>query len=350
MRIFFDDAQFLHTPTQFMASGRIVSPVETPDRPQALITALQKLGFPRETPPDAGIAPILAVHADHYVAFLETAYERFRALPNAGPEVWPNVHPYVSAGADFTQRAKPRTTGVVGQAGWYVGDLACAMTAGTYRAIYGSAQSAIAAAGAVLSGDRAAFALCRPPGHHAYVDRASGFCFFNQAAIAAEILRGRYGRVAILDFDTHHGDGTQAIFYRRGDVFVGSTHTDPTNYYPFYVGYVDERGAGAGEGCNLNLPLPEGAGDEDFLAAIKELVRSVAAFGAEALVISAGWDAHAGDPLSRLKVTTDAYARAGTILGQAGLPSVILQEGGYSLAAVSEAAPAFLSAFAAAHG
>jgi acetoin utilization deacetylase AcuC-like enzyme len=349
MRIFFDDAQLAHTPTQFMARGRIVAPVENPDRAEALLAALAAIGFSRETPPDAGLAPIHAVHADHYVAFLETAFARFRALPGAGPEVLPNVHPYASAGPDFAARAKPRATGIIGLAGWYMGDMACAITPGTYQAAYASAQSATAATGAVLAGERAAFALCRPPGHHAYADRASGFCFFNQAAIAAEMLRGRVNRVAILDFDTHHGDGTQAIFYRRGDVLVASSHTDPADYYPYFVGYADETGAGEGEGCNLNLPLPEGSGDETFLAAVARLADEAASFGADALVVSAGWDAHAGDPLSRLNVTTDAYARAGAILGRLGLPSVILQEGGYSLAAVSEAAPAFLSAFSEAH-
>lgn len=350
MRIFFDEAQFGHRPTQFMVLGRIVPPVENPDRAEALVAALAAIGCRRETPADAGLGPILAVHADHYVTFLETAFERFRALPAAGPEVLPNVHPYVSAGPDFAPRAKPRATGIVGLAGWYMGDMACAITPGTYRAAYASAQSAIAATQAVMAGEPAAFALCRPPGHHAYADRASGFCFFNHAAIAAEMLRGRANRVAILDFDTHHGDGTQAIFYRRGDVLVGSSHTDPAAYYPYYVGYADETGAGEGEGCNLNLPLPEGSGDAVFLAAVERLAAAATSFGADALVLSAGWDAHADDPLSRLKVTTDAYARAGAILGHLGLPSVILQEGGYSLAAVSKAAPAFLAAFSEARG
>jgi acetoin utilization deacetylase AcuC-like enzyme len=349
MRIFFDDAQFGHRPTQFMVAGRLAPPVETPDRPRALLDGLQRLGFARETPVDAGLAPILKVHADHYVAFLESAYRDFTALPNAGPEVLPNVHPYVSAGPDFGTRGPPRATGIIGKVGWYMGDMACAITPGTYAAIYGSAQSAIAATQAVLDGERSAYALCRPPGHHAYADRASGFCFFNQAAIAAEMLRTRAARVAILDFDTHHGDGTQALFYRRGDVLVGSSHTDPAAYYPFYVGYADETGAGEGEGANLNLPLVPGSGDEAFLDAVRRLAEAAAAFRAEAVVISAGWDAHERDPLSRLKVTTGAYAKAAEILAGLNLPSVILQEGGYSLAAVSEAAPTFLEAFAGAH-
>jgi acetoin utilization deacetylase AcuC-like enzyme len=346
MRLFFDNAQLEHRPTQFMVSGRIVPPFENPDRAEALISALTGLGLVQETPRDRGLAPILAVHAQSYVTFLQDAYRAFQALPNAGPEVLPNIHPYVSAPPDFGPRPEPRATGIVGLAGWYVGDMACAITEGTYRACYASAQSAAAAADAVLGGERAAFALCRPPGHHAYADRASGFCFFNNAAIAAEILRGRYGRVAILDFDTHHGDGTQAIFYRRDDVFVGSVHTDPSAYYPFYVGYADERGAGAGDGCNLNVPLAQGSDDTAFLAAVEHLAHAALSAGAEALVVSAGWDAHAADPLSKLAVTTGAFRRVGEILGRLNLPTAIVQEGGYSLAASAEAAPAFMNGFA----
>jgi acetoin utilization deacetylase AcuC-like enzyme len=219
---------------------------------------------------------------------------------------------------------------------------------GTYRSAYASAQSAIAAAEAVRGGEAASFALCRPPGHHAYSDRASGFCYFNNAAIVAEILRKTYSRVAIIDFDTHHGDGTQAIFYRRGDVFYGSVHTDPSAYYPHFAGYADERGAGEGEGCNFNIPLAPGCGDDEFLAAVKRLSEAVVRFRAEAMVISAGWDAHRDDPLSKLAVTGDAYGRIGEILAGLGLPSVIVQEGGYSLAAVAEAAPNFIQGFQAA--
>ena len=154
-----------------------------------------------------------------------------------------------------------------------MGDMSCATMEGTFRAAYASAQTAIAGAEEMLSGARAAFSLCRPPGHHAYADRCSGFCYLNNAAIAAEVLRRKFPRVAIIDFDTHHGDGTQAIFYDRGDVFYGSVHTDPSAYYPHFAGYADETGAGAGEGANLNLPLPFGADDAAFIAANARLVR-----------------------------------------------------------------------------
>lgn len=355
MRIYFSKTQMDHRPTQYGVHGRLVRPLENPDRAGTLLESLGRLGLAAEEPPAAGRAAIERVHPGHYLDFLEGAFDRFQALPNAGPEVLPNVHPYFAAATPYGvsplangARPEPRTTGILGQAGWYIGDLSCAMTEGTARAALASAASAVAAARSVLAGDGEAFALCRPPGHHAYADRASGFCFLNNAAIAAETLRETFARVAIIDFDTHHGDGTQTIFYARDDVFFGSVHTDPSAYYPHFLGHGDERGTGAGDGCNLNLPLAFGSGDGDFLAAVETLVGAATRFGAEALVISAGWDAHRDDPLSRLDVTGAAYPKIGEILGKAGLPSVIVQEGGYSLAAVSETAPAFVEAFLAA--
>jgi acetoin utilization deacetylase AcuC-like enzyme len=349
MKLFFSEIQLSHRPTQYMVHGRIVHPFENPDRVAALIEAMQAMGLQVTPPSDFGRDPILDVHAGHYLEFLEEAYDRFIDLPNAGPEVLPNIHPYRGAAADLGPREPPRPTGILGRAGWYVGDLSSTIMEGTFPAAYASAQSAVAGAEAVLAGDYA-FALCRPPGHHAYSDRASGFCYFNNAAIAAQVLRRTFGKVAVVDFDTHHGDGTQAIFYRRGDVFYGSVHTDPSSYYPHFAGYSDENGLGEGEGANLNLPLEPGAGDEPFIDANQRIALAVQAFGAEALVISAGWDAHKDDPLSKLNVTTDAYPRIGEIWGKLALPTLIVQEGGYSQKASSEAAPAFLGAFRAAAG
>lgn len=346
MKLFFDEAVKTHVPTQFMVAGRIVTPVENPDRAQTLSRALVRGGLELRQPADSGLAPIHAVHAEHYVTFLREAYTEFAKLPERGPEVWPNVHPYRGAGPDFARRAAPPKMGIIGRAGWYVGDMACAIMSGTWGAAYASAQTAIAGADAILAGDRAAYALCRPPGHHAYADRASGFCFLNNAAIAAERLRTRFSRVAILDFDTHHGDGSQAIFYTRGDVLVCSSHTDPSVYYPYFVGYADERGAGAGEGLNVNVPLAPGSDDEAFLQAVAHMIAAIAKFAPEALIVSAGWDAHRDDPLSRLAVSTEGFVRAGEAIGSAlRLPTLIVQEGGYSLAAVEETAPRFVAAW-----
>ena len=349
MKLFFTETQLAHRPKQYMVHGRIVDPFENPNRATTLIQALESAGLSLVEPKDYGRAPVLAVHADHYVAFLEEAYVRFIELPNHGPEVLPNVHPYRGASLAYADRGKPRVTGIIGRAGWYMGDMSCATMEGTFRAAYASAQTAIAGAEEILSGASAAFALCRPPGHHAYADRCSGFCYLNNAAIAAEVLRRRFARVAILDFDTHHGDGTQAIFYARADVLYGSVHTDPSAYYPHFAGYVDETGAGPGEGANLNLPLPFGADDAAFIAANAKLCDAAKAHGAEALILSAGWDAHRDDPLSKLAVSTDAYKRIGDLYGRLRLPTLIAQEGGYSLQAVAAASHAFAHAFRGAH-
>ena len=350
MKLFLSEAQLGHVPRQFMVHGRIVDPFENANRLETLAATLESAGCARMTPDDFGRDPILRVHDASFIDFLKTAWQRWQDLPNCGPEVLPNVHPYRGAAPDLAPRPHPRPAGIVGLAGWYLGDMACAIMEGTWSAVYASVQTAVAGAQAILAGDRAAYALCRPPGHHAYADRASGFCFLNNAAIAAEMLRDRFVRVAIIDFDTHHGDGTQAIFYARPDVFFGSVHTDPSAYYPHFVGYADERGAGAGEGANLDIPLPQGSGDDAFVAAVGMLAEAVRSHGSEALVVSAGWDAHRDDPLSRLAVTTQAYRRIAETLAALRVPTLIVQEGGYSLSVIREAAPLFVESFRARHG
>jgi len=345
MQVYFSDAQLSHDPQQFMVAGRLVSPVEIPERARRLAHRYRDMGLDIAAPCDTGLAPINAVHPTHYTDFLQSAYERFQALPAAGPEALPNVHPHVSAGPGYTAREKPRPTSVVGQVGWYMGDMACAIGPGTWTAALASAQTAVCAAQAVRDGAYHALALCRPPGHHAYADRASGFCFLNNAAIAVEVLRKTFARVAVLDFDTHHGDGTQAIFFRRGDVFVASCHTDPSEYYPFYAGYADETGFAEGDKANLNIPLAQGSGDEAFLDANRAMIVAALAFDPDVLVISAGWDAHRDDPLSRLAVSTSAYRQLGRLIGDLPLPVVLVQEGGYSLTAIETAAPLFVTEF-----
>ncbi|MEL6374402.1 MAG: histone deacetylase family protein [Pseudomonadota bacterium] len=352
MQLFFDEAQLSHQPQQFMVAGRLVQPFEVPERAARLAQRLGDAGLQRGIVAQASRTALERVHTPAYLDFLETAYARFSTLANAGPELFPNVHPHISARADGAARPAPRTTHVMGQAGWYMGDLACALGPGTWEAVRASASTALAGADALMAsadtpraGAREAFALCRPPGHHAYADRASGFCFLNNAAIAAAHLRTAFERVAIIDFDTHHGDGTQAIFYADARVFYGSVHTDPTAYYPFFAGYADERGHGDAHGTTRNLPLPEGAGDDAFIEANQALIADVKAFSADAVILSAGWDAHVQDPLSKLTVSTAGFERLGALYGALALPTLIVQEGGYALDAIETIAPAFINAY-----
>jgi len=188
----------------------------------------------------------------------------------------------------------------------------------------------------------------RPPGHAGYADRAVGFCYLNSAAIAAQRLTGAGGRVGVLDVDVHHGNGTQGIFYARGDVLTVSIHADPVGYYPFFWGHASERGVGAGEGANLNLPLTAGEGDAPFLEAMQAAATRIAAFGADALVLALGLDAFEGDPLARLAVTTEGFRRIGEAAAGLGLPTVIVQEGGYLAPELGVNLAATLSGFEAA--
>jgi acetoin utilization deacetylase AcuC-like enzyme len=192
-----------------------------------------------------------------------------------------------------------------------------------------AAHTACQAAQWVADGERAAYALCRPPGHHAYADRAGGFCFLNNSAIAAQFLLPRFGRVAILDVDVHHGNGTQGIFYRRADVLTVSLHADPRNFYPFFVGYAHERGDGDGLGYNINLPLPIGTGDDGYITALRGAARQLQAFAPGALVVALGLDAFERDPLKGLAITTPGFAAIGAEIARLGLPTVFVQEGGY---------------------
>ena len=220
------------------------------------------------------------------------------------------------------------------------------LTAGTWAAARCGANCALAAARAVAGGARSAFALTRPPGHHAGPDFFGGYCFLNNAAIAAQSLRDAgVERVAVLDIDFHHGNGTQAIFYDRADVFFASVHGDPRTEYPFYLGHADERGEGAGAGCNLNLPLPRGTGFAAWRDALVAALKDIAAFKAGALVVSLGLDTFEGDPVAGFGLHSPDYLRIGEDLAAANLPTVFVFEGGYAVAEVGVNAVNVLEGF-----
>ncbi len=232
---------------------------------------------------------------------------------------------------------------IVGRAGWHMTDTACPIGPATYAAAVASANAALAAADAVAGGRRWAYALCRPSGHHAFADMAGGFCFINNSAVAAQWLLAHHGRVAVLDVDVHHGNGTQDIFYRRADVLTISIHRDPIDYYPFFWGYADQVGAGDGEGHNLNLPLREGSSDDSFLDAVATARNRIEAFSPGALVVALGLDASEHDPLKGLQVTTGGFERIGRAVGEIGLPTVLVQEGGYLSDVLGDNLAAFLT-------
>lgn len=334
MKAIFDDRQRLHDPQHFMANGKTYPSPESPERITRLMAGAGAAGCVFEAPRDAGLGPIAAVHSAEYLHFLRTIYPRWQRIPDAGPEVIPNIHP--------AARTDNYPKSAIGQAGYHQADTACPIGAQTWEAAYWSAQSAITGADLIAEGQRAVYVLSRPPGHHAFSDLAGGFCFLNNSAIAAERLRAQGLRPAILDVDVHHGNGTQGIFYDRDDVLTVSLHADPDRFYPFFWGAAQERGTGRGMGCNLNLPLPRGTDDAGYLRALDTALARIHAFGADAVVVALGLDAHIDDPFKGLAITTEGFGRIAADIAGLGLPLVLVQEGGYVSDALSDNLAAFL--------
>ena len=330
MRVFFDHRQLRHAPSREFHNGGWTPYFEAPARAEAILAAVG----PAEAPVDHGDAPILAVHDAGYLEFVKTAAARWREAGREGDAIgyaWPVV-----------RRRALDLTRVDALLGRYSFDASTPITAEAYEAGYWSAQTALTALDAVAAGKRAAFALCRPPGHHAGADYCGGYGHLNAAAVAAQAA-GR--RVAVLDIDYHHGNGTQDIFYERADVFYASLHADPQGDYPFFWGHADERGEGAGEGATLNLPLPPGTRVDAYRAAMARALDTVARFGPELLVVSFGADTYAGDPISRFALETPDYAMLARDIAGAGWPVLVVMEGGYALDALGANVASFLSGF-----
>ncbi len=337
MKTVFDEGQRAHDPQFFLTSGSQQPCPEKPARIDALLGAVQRIGGSIVAPVDAGPDPILAVHPQRYLSFLQTIHQRWSRIAGASAEVIANIHP--------ANRTDGYPLSAVGQAGFHMADTSCPISARTWAAAYASAQSAIHAADLALQGERAAYALCRPPGHHAFAELAGGFCYLNNSAIAAQRLTTYGRRVAILDVDLHHGNGTQGIFYDRADVLTISLHVHPERFYPFFWGYPEERGAGAGIGANLNLCLDRGTDDRGFLGALATALDHLTLWGADTLVLALGLDAFEGDPFAGLKVTTPGFHKIGKAVASLGLPTVIVQEGGYLCPELGHNLQAVLTAF-----
>ena len=336
MKTFYHPTQKRHHPRTYFSRGQMRTPQEIPERVDGVLQGLQELHLPMQEPDDHGMAPINAVHDAGYLAFLESAHRRWKELPEDwGDEVMSNV---------FVRERNP-LQGILGEAARYLADGSCPVGQHTWTSSYWAAQSAIAATQSVLAGEPNAYALCRPPGHHARADGAGGFCYINHAAVSAQLLRSQFGKVAVLDTDMHHGQGIQEIFYDRDDVLYVSVHGDPTNFYPAVAGFADETGEGAGLGFNLNLPMPHGSSEAVFFEMVQKALQAVATFKPEALVFCLGFDIYEQDPQTKVSVTTDGFHRLGQAIAGLKLPTVIIQEGGYDLANLSANTQSFFRGF-----
>lgn len=333
MLTFCSPAQQAHAPALELVNGTAEDHAETPAR---LANMLAQMAAVRE-PADFGLAAIHAVHDPAYVAFLQSAHGAWLAAGRAGDAI----------GYAFPVRGRraldlERIDGKLGQYGF---DTVTPIAAGTWEAAHGAAQSAISAAEALASGEaRHSFALCRPPGHHAGADYFGGYCYLNNAAIAARAAAAKgLGPVAVLDVDYHHGNGTQDIFWEDGRVFFASIHADPRTDFPYFWGHADERGAGAGEGTTFNQPLPRGTGWAAYEGALGRALDAIARFGARTLIVSYGADTFAEDPIAQFALTTGDTRAMGARIATLGLPTIIVMEGGYNVAALGRNVAAFIA-------
>ncbi len=334
MLVVHNPVHHLHAGRQEMFRGRLVDCHETPDRLTRVLAELQRRGVgPLQAAVDAGTtldSALARVHTPRYLQFLAHAWRDWVALDpaNAGRDALPSVWPAPGMRFDVLPDS------FAARLGLFSFDAGTPLTAGSWAAARGGAACAIGAAEAVLAagGRGSAFALSRPPGHHAGADFLGGYCFLNNAALAAQALReGGQARVAVLDVDYHHGNGTQSIFYERADVLTVSIHGDPRTEYPFFLGHADERGAGAGGGFNLNLPLPRGTGFARWREALQLGLQAIAQFDAQALVVSLGVDTFEGDPISGFGLKSADYLLLGQDIAGAALPTVFVFEGGYAV-------------------
>lgn len=329
------DDHFQHNPPHEFLDGALIPIYETPERVTIIRAALERAALgPVVAPRAFGIEPVRAVHDDGYLTYLETIYDRWVVAGGAPEAVIPGTLAvrWMSRPHDHPLAAP----------GYYTFDTCAPIVAGTYAAARTAADIALTGAESLLAGHRSVYALCRPPGHHAGRDLSGGYCFLNNAAIAAEYLvRSVAGATcAILDIDFHHGNGTQQIFYERSDVLFVSIHASPSYQYPFFLGYAGECGAGAGEGYNLNLPLDAGVRDREYLAALDRALEAIADVAPHFLVLSAGFDTFEGDPVANhgggFALSAAAYPQIGRRIAALNLPTLVVQEGGYAIDALGD--------------
>ena len=306
--------------------GRLVPPFECPVRAEHVLARVREVGLGEVVAPrEFGIDALTRIHDAGFIRFLETCWQQWTAAGYEG-EAIPNCWP----ARGMQQQHVPRH--IEGQLGHYAMAAETSICSGTWEAARASADVALTAQAALADGAREAFALCRPPGHHAAASLFGGYCFINNAAVAAQaFLDQGASRVALLDVDFHHGNGSQAIFYRREDVMFLSLHGDPDDAFPHFLGYADETGEGAGAGFNHNYPMGPGTGFDTWSAALDDACRKIAGYAPDALVVSLGVDTFERDPISFFRLGSDDFTRYGATVGRLGLPTLFLMEGGYAV-------------------
>ena len=343
MKVVYTLRHRLHHPEREIESSGFQEPFEHPGRAEMIRAALAADGtFELGAPDEWGTAPIEAVHDPGLVAFLEVAWEEYQDAHGHTHDVVPDVFAMSALRDGMGPATEPADIGM--RLGWWCFETTTPITHGTYDAARSSVDVALSAARLVVDGERVAYGLCRPPGHHAARALYGGYCFFNNAAIVAHHLATTTGsKVTVLDVDYHHGNGTQQIFYERDDVQFVSLHGDPSSAYPYLTGFRDETGAGPGRHANTNLPLPGGTGDEEFVDALTAACGEIASFGSELLVVSLGLDTYALDPICDFELTTAGFHECGAMVRDLGLPTVVLQEGGYATEELGDNVVAWLN-------
>lgn len=325
LTIYSHDHQYQNAEFELM-DGQLRPPLDTPKRVETVLARIEEIKLGSVLPAkDLGLAPILRVHQKAFVNFLQTAWSEWikeYGEREALPLNWPAR----------TLRNDRVPEAIEGKLGYYSFDAGTPITAGTWRAAMASANVALTGQQLLATGEKAVFALCRPPGHHAASNLYGGYCFLNNAAIAAQaLLDGGAKRVVILDVDYHHGNGTQEIFYHRNDVLFISLHADPRWEYPYYLGYEDEKGIAQGEGFNINYPLPWGIDWPHYSQLLKEAVNFITNYSPDALVVSLGVDTYENDPIAKFRLKTEDYLYLGEAIATIGKPTLFVMEGGYAV-------------------
>ena len=326
MLTIYSDRHHRHHGTAELIDGTLQPCFEMPRRADMILARVREVGLGEVVEPRAfGLDPVRRVHDAGFVDFLSRAWTDWTArgrTNDALPLVWPVPSVRHDRVPDH----------IDGRLGFYSSDAGVPITAGTWEAVQAGADVALTGAAAILDGAASAFALCRPPGHHAAAAAMGGYCYLNNAAIAAQYLRDRgLAKIAVLDVDYHHGNGTQQIFDARPDVLFVSLHADPRGEYPYFLGYADERGSGTGLGATVNFPLPEGTAWAAYAAALADACAVIGGFAPDAVVVSLGVDTYEHDPISQFRLTRDDFPRLGAAIATLGRPTLFVMEGGYAV-------------------